>query len=304
MLWKKKVQPGENYQVVRADKKQTDFVFDKLYKNELKRENAVVFIAVKGRGNIIGYSVIKEENAPAPLCGTNWFVWNMYTCPELRRHGVASALLQEIVRQAKEENILCIMGSCTNKPAHMFWYKHNFCFQRYGNPQKDGSCSHMIFYRMDKPAKETQKEQPGYRIIAAGKAQLHQIFDEYILDNGILFFQDKREDIFGFLAVDENDNTVGFITACPDELGAPLTGTRWLIPYIFVNAELRRQGIGSALLEKLRSSAKQAGIVQLDALRLNDETAALFFQGNNFDLCIWYIMSSNVKPVSAALRTF
>jgi len=300
MFLKKKAHYAASVQVARADKKQTDIVLGKLYKDELQRECAVVFVALDSKSNIIGHSVIYEKKAPPPLRGADWFIWNIKVRPEWRRQGVASVLLQEIMKQARKENILHIQGSCTNTPAHMFWYKHGFCAQRYGTPQEDGTCSHMIFYRMDKPEK-AKKEQTGYRIIAANKAQLHRIFDEYILNNGVPFFQDKRDDIFGFVAVDENENTVGFITACPDELGAPLIGTRWLIPFIFVNAELRRRGIASTLLEEMRKSAKQENASQLDAMRLNDE-AALFFYENNFDICVWYIMSGDIKPVSAALR--
>jgi len=282
---------------VRADKSQADIVFDKLYQDELKRENAVVFVALDGKGSIIGYSVINEKKAPPPLSGTDWFVWNIYTRPEWRRHGVASALLQEIKKQAIEESVLHIQGSCTNMPAHLFWYKHNFCFQRYGSEPG----SHMIFYRVNQKENETKKEQTGYHIAEANKSQLHRIFDEHILGNGVPFYQNKRDDMTGFLAVAENENTIGFITACPDEMGAPLTGMRWLISYIFVNAERRRQGIASALLGELIKSARQANIAQLDAMRLNDE-AVLFFQANNFDICVWYIMSGDAKPVSAALR--
>jgi len=300
MFLKKKVQPGGDYRVVRADKKQTDIVFDKLIKTELKRESAVVFVALDAKKNIIGFSAIDPKKAPPPLCGTDWFVWMIKVCPEWRRHGVASALLQEIIKQAKEEGILHIQGSCANTPAHLFWRKHGFCAQRYGNPQEDGTCAHMVFYRLDKKDQVRRKEQY-YRVAEAAKAHLYGFFDEYIKNSVIPFFQDKRDDIFGFTAVDENENIVGFITACPDELGAPLDGTRWLIPYIFVNAELRRQGIASALLDELLKSAKQANASQLDAIRLNDE-AALFFYESNFDLCVWYIMSGDVKPVSAALR--
>ena len=295
MFLKKKVQPGGDYRTVRADKSQADIVFDKLYQDELKRENAVVFVALDGKGSIIGYSVINEKKAPPPLSGTDWFIWNIYTRPEWRRHGVATALLQEIKKQAKEESVLHIQGSCTNTPAHMFWYKHGFCAQRYGSEN-----AHMIFYRLDKTEEDPKRKQ-SYRIVAAEKAQLHRIFDEYIVNSGVPFFRDKRDDIFGFLAIDENENILGFITACPDELGVPLTGTRWLIPHIFVNAELRRQGIASALLGELIKSARQANIAQLDAMRLNDE-AVLFFQANNFDICVWYIMSGDAKPISAADR--
>jgi len=301
MFLKKKVQPGASYQAVRADKKQTDIIFDKLIQSELKRENAVVFVALDSKSNIIGHSVIQERQAPPPLRGTDWFIWIIKVRPEWRRQGVASALLQEIKKQAREEDVLHLQGSCTNTPAHLFWQSQGFCAQRYGSPQEDGTSAHMIFYRIDKTEKATQREQTGYRIVAADKAQLHRIFDKYMLNNGVPFFQDKRDDIFGFLAIDENENTVGFIAACPDELGAPLTGTRWLIPYIFVDAELRRQGIASALLSELLKSAKQASASQLDAMRLNDE-ATLFFYENNFDICVWYIMSGDAKPISAALR--
>jgi len=301
MFLKKKAHHAASIQVARADKRQTDIVLAKLIKSELKRENAVVFVALDSKRNIIGHAVIDQKKAPPPLRGTDWFIWLVKVRPEWRRQGVASALLREIKKQAKEETILHIQGSCTNTPAHLFWQSQGFCAQRYGSPQQDGTSAHMIFYRIDKTENATQKEQTGYRIAVAGKAQLHRVFDEYILDNGVPFFQDKRDDIFGFVAVDGNENTVGFITACQDELGAPLTGTRWLIPYIFVNAELRRQGIASALLEEMRKSAKQANASQLDAIRLNDE-AALFFYENNFDLCVWYIMNGDVMPVSAALR--
>ncbi|MCL2494452.1 MAG: GNAT family N-acetyltransferase [Oscillospiraceae bacterium] len=298
MFLKKKARPVDGYHVVRADKKQADIVFSKFFKDERKRDNAVVFVALDGKA-VIGYSVIHEKQAQHPLGGTDWFVWNIYTRPEWRRRGVASTLLSEIKRQAEEEGVLHIQGSCVEVPAHMFWNKHGFCAQRYGSPLNDGTCSHMVFYRIDKT--EPQQNQHNFRIVMAGKARLHRIFDESILGNGVPFFQDKRDDIFGFVAVDENENTLGFITACPDELGAPLTGTRWLIPYIFVNPELRRKGIATALLGELLQSAQRAGIAQVDALRLNDETA-LFFYKNNFDLCVWYIMDGEEKPISAALR--
>jgi len=298
MFFKKKARPGESYQVARADKKQTDIVFSKLYRDERKRDNAVVFVAHEGKA-VIGYSVVHEKQAPYPLGGTDWFVWNIYTRPEWRRRGVASALLQEIKKQAEEANVLHIQGSCVEVPAHKFWNKHSFCAQRYGSTLNDGTCSHMVFYRIDKT--EPQQNQHIFRIVPAGKARLHGIFDEYIADNGVPFFQNKRDNIFGFVAVDENENTLGFITACPDELGAPLTGTRWLIPYIFVNPELRRKGVATALLGELLQGAQRAGIAQVDALRLNDE-AALFFYKNNFDLCVWYIMDGEEKPISAALR--
>ena len=298
-----------NYQVLKASKEQKDLVFDQFYKNESKRDVGIVFIAVDGE-NIIGYLVVEEKTVPPPLNGTDWFVWNIFTRTEFRRQGIASALLKETIKHAEQANVRHLIGSCTNTPAHMFWFKHNFCFFPYGpkidnenNPNEHGNRPHMIFYRINKTEKENLKKQENYQIIKADKKRLHWIFDKYILNVSPQFFQDKREDISGLIAVDKDENILGFITAFPYELGSPIDGIQWVIPCIFVHPEIRRQGIDYALIREIINAAKESDVKQLTCLFLNEE-ASEFWYNNNFDICIYYIMNSNdgKMPVSAALR--
>ena len=305
-----------NFKVVKASKKQVDLVFDQFYKYEEKRNNAIVFAAVnednedKKDENIIGYLVVEEKTVPPPLYGTDWFVWNIFTLPEYRREGVAAALLKETIKYAEQANIQHLLGSCTNTPAHMFWLKHKFCFIIYGQkiddvnrPQEHDNYSHMIFYRVNKTEKENYIKQENYKIIKAEKEHLNWIFDEHILNDGLKFFHDKRDDIFGLAAVDKENNVMGIITSYAYELGSPLEGVQWMIPYIYVRPELRRQGIGGTLIKETIKIAQKENVTQLTCLFL-DEEAIKFWSDNNFDMCNYYIMSGKDGkcPVSAALR--
>jgi len=151
---------------------------------------------------------------------------------------------------AKKANIRHLQGGCTNTPAHMFWLKHNFLFFKYGRKFDDknilheyGNYPHMITYRINKTEEKIIKQEY-YLITKADKEQLNWIFNEYILFESVPFFHDKKESIFGLTAVDKDGNILGFITAFADELGSPLESIQWWIPYIFVQPELRHQGIG------------------------------------------------------------
>ena len=302
------------YKVTRATEEQAEIIIEKLYKNTEQKNLSVVFAAVDDEHNIIGYLVAEEKIVPPPINGTDWFIWNIYARPELRRHGIASAILREVIKQAEKENVRHLLGSCTNTPAHLFWYCHGFCFQIYGQKIDDvnrsnehGNFPHLIFYRVDKTAKENSCDKRNYKIVKAENEQLDYIFNEYIFKKAIPFFKDKdkKENIFGFTAVDDDEKVVGFITAYAYEMGTPIDGVQWLVPYIFVTPEMRRNGIGSALLKCLIQSAQEENINQISLFSLNDEDVIEFLYSNNFDICVNYIAKTQYgkNPISAALRT-
>ena len=290
-----------NYKVTRASKEQVDFIIENLYKNPNAKNYSVVFAAVDDDENIIGYLIAEEKIVPPPINGTDWFIWNIFSLPEYRRQGVGSALIKEVMKQAEQENIKHLIGSCTNTPAHLFWLKHGFCFQQYGQKLDDGNFSHLIFYRMDKAKNNFIKTPKNYRIVKAERKQTDNFFDEYIFEKSIPLFKDKKNDIFGFTAVDDNEKVIGFITACPYGIGEPINGMQWLVPYVFVNEEHRRKGVGSVLLNEILNAAKEENIIQLGLIRLDEDTTN-FVCSNNFNICTWYIMAGDVKLISAAIR--
>jgi GNAT superfamily N-acetyltransferase len=209
----------------------------------------------------------------------------------------------------EQADIRHLSGSCTNTPAHLFWLKNNFCFQIYGqkidnvnNPNEHGNYPHMIFYRVNKIENNPQQQQ-NIKIIRADKEKIDWIFNNHFLNDSLKYFHDKREDISGLTAVDKDDNILGFITSYAYELGSPLDGIQWLVPCIYVRPELRRQGIGGALINELKKAAKEANVTQLTCLNLKED-ASEFWYKNNFDMCVMYISKTQdgKNPVSAALR--
>ena len=299
---------GANFRVAKASEEQIDLVFRYFYKDQSKREGAIVFVAVDSKESVVGY-LLAEEKTVLAVNATDWFIWNIFTTPKLRRQGVAAAVLEETKKCAREAGVRHLLGSCTNTPAHMFWFKHNFCFIMYGQkidnpkaPLEHGNYPHMIVYRLNKTEKENRQPKE-VQIVQANNEQLHWIFDEHILHEGLKFFRDKGEDISGLSAIDSNGNLLGIITAYAYELGAPLEGTQWMIPYIYVRPELRRQGIGRSLINALIKTAEEAGIAQLTCLFITEDASAFLYH-NHFDVCNYYIMGDvdGRRPITAALR--
>jgi GNAT superfamily N-acetyltransferase len=297
-----------NYKFIKANREQVDMFIDTRYTHLQEKRNSVIgFIVIDENDNIIAHLVAEEKIMPFPLGGTDWFIWNIFVLPELRRKGIATILLNETIKCAEQTNVRHLLGSCINTPAHLFWFKHNFCFIIYGqkidkpnNPHEHGNYPHWIFYRLNKKENGNYRQQKNYRIIRADKEQLNWIFNEHIHSK---FYHGKREDTFGLTAVDKDNNILGFITAYADGLGSPLEGIQWVIPYIYVRPDLRRQRIAFSLISEIIQSAKEANVTQLTCFNLNEE-ASEFWHNNNFDICVHYFSKTQEgkNPVSAALR--
>ena len=295
-----------NYKAMRANAEQMEWVLNKHWENPEERQKArerfnIIFVAIDENENIIGRLIIEEKKVPPPLNGTDWWINNLFTLPEFRRQGIASAMLKETIKHAEQSNIRHLQGSASpTLQASMFWFNHNFCVSKYGQKSDDGNYPHMIFYRIDRNVKENQKDQNGCHIIKADKEQINYIFDEYIVNINPEYFKDKRDDIFGYAAVDENKKMIGFITSWADDLGLPLSGVQWWTR-IFVFPEMRRRGIGSVLLKEMIKFTKESNVTQLLCAYQNDEASG-FWYNNNFDMFYWSAVGVNNTLITAGLR--
>ncbi|MDR3277613.1 MAG: GNAT family N-acetyltransferase, partial [Oscillospiraceae bacterium] len=217
-------------QVREVGRDQVDRFIDAQYKHlQDKRDSTRAFVAVNADETVVGHFIVEEKTMPPPFTGTDWFIWNIFTLPELRRRGIASALLQGAIRHAERAGVRHLTGSANaTLRATAFWYQHNFSLFPYGRkhddpnkPKEYGNQVHWMLYRVggaDSAIRGTQT----HRIAPVDPTQMDSIFGEHILRGGLPFFHDKKEDIFGFAAVDEHEHMVGFITAWATELGAPL----------------------------------------------------------------------------------
>lgn len=87
------------------------------------------FIVAVIEDTVIGFLWAFKREIPAPVGQSEIFVniiEVIYT--NLRRQGIASAMLNEIVKVAKNENVYQIRAFCDiwNIPSHRLWLKNSF----------------------------------------------------------------------------------------------------------------------------------------------------------------------------------
>ena len=88
-----------NFTICKANQEQREYVFERvIIKDEEERKKAVVYVATDSDNRIIGRTVIKEKDVPAPISGKYWYIENLFVHPQFRRKGIASALVAEIMR--------------------------------------------------------------------------------------------------------------------------------------------------------------------------------------------------------------
>jgi GNAT superfamily N-acetyltransferase len=298
-----------DYQVVKANRNQIDFIFDNFCKNEKLRNVVIGFTAVDSLGDILGYLLIGEKEVPLPLNGADWWVHRLFIRDDFRRRGIASAILKEAIKHAGQSNIRHITGSANpTLRAQSFWFKHGFSGSRYGKIQDDpayplvcGNYHRMISRRVGDAAEVNEKPRSGYRISETGGERLDSTFDK-LLDRSMTFYSDKRAGLFGLTAIDDDGNILGDIALLSDELAAPLDGEQWHIPYIFVNPEHRRMGIATNLLRETIRRAREARVSQMFcAQNTSDAEIIGFWDANRFAIFHWSHVGPNTR-VDAALH--
>ena len=98
-----------NFTICKANQEQREYVFERvIIKDEEERKKAVVYVATDSDNRIIGRTVIKEKDVPAPISGKYWYIENLFVSPEYRRKGLASALVAEIKKQAEILEIISL----------------------------------------------------------------------------------------------------------------------------------------------------------------------------------------------------
>ena len=92
-------------------------------------ENTLTLFAVDENEQDIAFLFAFHREIEAPLNGkTEWFINVIDVNESMRGQGVASALIQEIIKIAKETNALQVRAYCDiqNVSSHMLWLKNGF----------------------------------------------------------------------------------------------------------------------------------------------------------------------------------
>ena len=176
-----------NFTICKANQEQRDYVFERVtIKDEQERKNAVVYVATDSGNQIIGRTVIKEKDVPAPISGKYWYIENLFVHPEYRRKGIASALIAEIKRQAEILEIVYLYGSANaSVEASLFWLNQGFTMNAYGKRQEDsskplffGNYFHYINYCIRR--KSLVADTPLCNIKKASPEEVQQVIDKFV----------------------------------------------------------------------------------------------------------------------------
>ena len=296
-----------NFTICKANQEQRDYVFERVtIKDEQERKNAVVYVATDSDNQIIGRTVIKEKDVPAPISGKYWYIDNLFVHPQFRRKGIASALVAEIKKQAELSNIVYLHGSANaSVEASMFWLNQGFTMNAYGKRQEDrskplffGNYFHFISYCINR--KSLVADNTLYNIKRASENEIQQVIEKYVTDEKRkAYFANKMNGLLGFVAIGEAGNIQGAIIAFPDSMQAPLDSMHlWIHP--FVEPEYRNQGLGRSLVYKMYQYAKENDIIQLTNVDTSEDNIGFWYE-IGFDIFFWEAKTQTGKRFTTAM---
>ena len=296
-----------NFTICKANQEQREYVFERvIIKDEEERKKAVVYVATDSDKHIIGRTVIKEKDVPAPISGKYWYIENLFVSPEYRRKGIASALVAEIKKQAEILEIVYLYGSANaSVEASLFWLNQGFTMNAYGKRQEDsskplffGNYFHYINYCIRR--KSLVAAPPLYNVRKASPEEIQQVIDKFVTDEKKKsYFINKINDLLGYIATGESGNIQGAIIAFPDSMQAPLDCMNlWIHP--FVEPEYRSQGLGWSLVYKMYQYAKENDIIQLTNVDTSEDNIGFWYK-IGFDIFFWEVKTQTGKQITTAM---
>lgn len=253
----------KDFRVVYAGKDSTErrYVFENMFRYRGNRDAVTMFAALNDAGEVIGYiyaHAYESKNLNPP----GWFIGRVHVNPDYRRKGVATALFDALYLYAGARKIPYFVAFAqASVQATMFWREKGFCMEK-GKKQEDpsrpleyGNYNHIIHRSIISALENTVVAElpPTYQVVRVDSALRNKVLDAYFPKHST-YFASVREDLFGFAAVNEQGEPVGYILAREEDMGAPLTEVEW-IAWHYVEPAFRKQGIGSALLQALRNAA-------------------------------------------------
>lgn len=258
-----------NFRVVKAERDnkysaQRRYIFEVMCPGRKEEDAVAVFAALDASDTVIGYIFAKIAAPPQPD-PPGWYIDLLFVDHAYRRQGIATALFEALKNHAKECGVpYFVAWAMATVRATMFWYGKQFCMEKSSIKQNDpthpleyGNYKHVIHRRISAIAEcvSATKLPKGIQIVNVDSVLRERLLDTYFHGND--YFASVREELFGFTALDAHGQTVGYVIAKENEMGAPLDETEWLV-WLYVEPRHRKQGIGTCLLKKIENCAQNA----------------------------------------------
>ena len=259
---------NKSYYIEEADTAQREYIFENHYRILKNRESHHIFAAVeKSSCGIIGFITgHPRENVPE-----SWFIASLWVKPEYRRQGIGRALFRELRRRAVE-NGACDMGGFANptEASSMFWDSLGFCFSKTGKPKAAdewnesgfGNYSHIMFSNVDDRVYEPKTKPVPVTTARAKRKDLEYICGNYLIPFHEKYYSLHRDELFGYAAFDGDGRIVGFVVMRYEMMYPPLDGIM-VQGTVYVEPQMRRNGIGSILVCEAVKTAEEKGVKQI-----------------------------------------
>ncbi len=290
------------FTICEANQIQRDYILERsAIKNKRARENAIVYVAIDENNSTIGRIIVIEQDVQSPLIGKCWYIADILVQSEYRRKGIATALFTEIKSQAEYLNIIYIYGHVRpSLEASMFWLNQGVTMYPFGTMKNDinkplfyGNYEHIFSYCIHRKVLNGDRRHINIRAIV--KDEIANLINKYAQDESTkASLLNKSEELFGFAAIGENNETQGVIFAFSHGMKAPLDSKYW-VTSIYVDPNFRHQGIGRSLIWRLYQYAQENDVIQLTNFAKGDHIG--FWYKLGFDI---YFRGKNTKGVTLA----
>ena len=249
---------------------QTNNAFNAIAQPEEVAEEEFVYIVTDDSGNLLGGCILSVDDLRTAS------IYDLWVEEAFRRQGMASALIREAEREARECGCYLAMVGTFDWQAKTFYDKHGYMLNDTMTDVPKGHEHYMLTKRLDRTTEEYILANTGEYEIRRGDEK-----DAEILSGKLRGYDSTiapREHEYILLSrkiVDENGRIIaGFVGGVDGWNGTDIDA-------IWVEEMYRNQGIGSQLLAELEREVKENGadVMFIEAFDWN----VGFFKKNGYE---------------------
>ncbi|MBR4587948.1 MAG: GNAT family N-acetyltransferase [Lachnospiraceae bacterium] len=216
---------------------------------EEAEEEEFVYIVTDESGNLLGGCILSVDALSTAS------IYDLWVEEAFRRQGMASALMREAERKAREQGCYLAMVGTFDWQAKAFYDKHGYMLNDTMTDVPKGHEHYMLTKRLDRPSAEYMPLDCQQYEIKRGNEKDAEILSSKLREYDSTVAPHEHEYIsLSKKIVDENGCIIaGFVGGIDGWNGTDIDA-------LWVEEKYRNQGIGSLLLGELEQELKENGV--------------------------------------------
>ena len=244
-----------NYEMIPCSEEETQFIeeqadnaFNAIAQPEEDAEEEFVYIVTDESGNLLGGCILYVDGLKTAS------IYDLWVEEAFRRQGMASALMREAERKAREQGCYLAMVGTFDWQAKQFYLKQGYTFNDTMKDMPKGHEHYMLTKRLDCPSAECIPSDHREYEIKRGDEKDAEILSDKLREYDSAIAPREHEYIpLNKKIVDENGSIIaGFVGGIDGWNGTDIDA-------LWVEEKYRNQGIGSQLLGELEREVKENG---------------------------------------------